>query len=170
MNETADKNPKNKQGFTPLHKHAEYGNFEICQLILGNVDEKNPADAEGTTPLHLAARSGKMVTFRLIFEQVSDKNPADAECNTPLHYAATHYERYAGASHESYLDICQLILDNVVDKHPLNNLRHTPLDLTRGLEQDEEPNENDVYARFWPMLSDEDRLEVENLWLSYEEE
>ena len=24
MNETADKNPKNKQGFTPLHKHAEY--------------------------------------------------------------------------------------------------------------------------------------------------
>ena len=172
MGETADKNPKNKRGRTPLHACATFGPIDICQLILETVDgkERNPADEEGTTPLHLAARNGKIDIFRLIFEHVSEKNPADAEGNTPLHYAATHNERYAGASHKFYLDICQLILDNVVDKHPLNNLGHTPLDLTRGLEQDEEPNENERHARFWVTLSDEERLEVENLWQSYEEE
>ena len=165
VKETADKNPKNKRGFTPLHRRAKWGNFEICQLILENVDEKNPADEEGTTPLHLAARSGYIDIFRLIFDQVSDKNPADSEGNTPLHYAATHNERYPGAR-KDYLDICQLILDNVGNKHPVNNLGHTPLDLTRGAEQDQEPHEDELYVKFGIMLSEEERIEVENLWLS----
>ena len=169
MNETADKNPKNKRGFTPLHRRAKWGNFEICQLILENVDEKNPADAEGTTPLHLAARSGNIDIFRLIFDQVGDKNPTDGDGNTPLHYAATHGERWSGTPRKVYLDICQLILDKIVNKHPVNNLGHTPLDLIRGAEQDEEPHDDELFVKFRIMLSDEERLEVEKLWLPYEE-
>ena len=49
-----DKNPKDNDGWTPLHLAAENGHLSICQLIIKNVDEKNPKDDFGETPLKLA--------------------------------------------------------------------------------------------------------------------
>jgi len=52
-----DKNPASDSGRTPLHWAAYWGRFEICRLILQNVEDKNPADNNGDTPLDLAERS-----------------------------------------------------------------------------------------------------------------
>ena len=45
-------------GATPLHMAAFKGYFEICKLILENVDDKNPSRNDGTTPLYMAAQFG----------------------------------------------------------------------------------------------------------------
>ena len=72
-----------------------------------------------------------------------------------LHLAAAGDELDERVSRQSYVEICRLILDNVGDKHPVNNHGETPLDK----------------AREW--FDDEERIgeleELEQLWLQYEE-
>ena len=48
-----------------------------------------------------------------------DKNPFDNGGWTPLHWAANF----------GHLDVCRLILQNVENKHPVNNVGETPEDL-----------------------------------------
>ena len=54
-----NKNPKDREGVTPLHFSAENGHFEVCELIMDNVSNKNPQNKAGWTPLHWAAGKGK---------------------------------------------------------------------------------------------------------------
>ena len=54
IEKTGDYNPKGQySGTSPLHYAA--GFFEVCSLIIENVDDKNPKNKEGITPLHIAA-------------------------------------------------------------------------------------------------------------------
>ena len=53
-----DKEPKDKDGRTPFHHAAKYGNLEVCKLIIGETENKNPTDSAGWTPLHCAAQTG----------------------------------------------------------------------------------------------------------------
>ena len=48
-------NPKRSDGISPYYFAAEKGHFEICKLIIENVDDKNPANSYGFTPLWVAA-------------------------------------------------------------------------------------------------------------------
>ena len=48
-----------------------------------------------------------------------DKNPKDFAGTTPLHVAAENGD----------LKLCELIVENVTDKSPLNNKQETPKDL-----------------------------------------
>ena len=48
-----DKNPKDKNGITPLHLAAKNGSFNIFYNVLNCAEEKNPKDKNGITPLHL---------------------------------------------------------------------------------------------------------------------
>ena len=59
---------------TPLHWAAQYGHFEICHLILKNIQDKNPENIHGHTPLTLAAKFGHFETFKLLFDNVQEKN------------------------------------------------------------------------------------------------
>ena len=53
---------------TPLHKAASRGNFEICKLIVLEIDiNQTPRCSLGYTPLHDAAANGGMEVFKLIF-------------------------------------------------------------------------------------------------------
>ena len=65
-----DKNPANNGGFTPLHIAAKNGYFEICKLIIDNVDHTNPADNNGSTPLYLAAQNGHLGIFKLMYQLI----------------------------------------------------------------------------------------------------
>ena len=55
-----DKNPADKNGWTPLHEAAENGHGLICTLILENVEDKNPRDIKGRSPLDVAAPGAKI--------------------------------------------------------------------------------------------------------------
>ena len=43
------KNPKDRNGMTPLHVAAMRGSFELCKQMLENIAMKNPADDWGDT-------------------------------------------------------------------------------------------------------------------------
>ena len=50
--------PKDNRRRTPAYFAAKYGHYDICQLIIDNVDDKNPKDKYHNTPLHKAAENG----------------------------------------------------------------------------------------------------------------
>ena len=76
-----------KYGYTPLHHAAEKNNFEICKLIIGNIEENNPSDNRGNTPLHHAAKNSNLEICKLICQDITDKNPKNNSGLTPLDYA-----------------------------------------------------------------------------------
>jgi ankyrin repeat protein len=61
-----DKNPAAKNGMTPLHWAAKYGQLEMVKLLLENAEDKNPADNEDKTPLLLAEVEGHVEIVKLI--------------------------------------------------------------------------------------------------------
>ena len=122
------KNPRDKEGNTPLHLAAKKGNFKVFQLINEKADDINPKNDDHNTPLHMAALSNK-ISFsgaacsgekqivELIIENVTDKNPANFFGTTPLHNAAL-----AGK-----FDIFQFLFENAKNKNPIDHDGDTPL-------------------------------------------
>ena len=60
-------NPRNAQGFTPLHAAARGGHLQLCNAIQEKIQYRtrsqkttflNPYDKNGLTPLHQAAYFG----------------------------------------------------------------------------------------------------------------
>ena len=68
--------------------------FDVCRLLIENIQNKNPADKIGWTPLHLAALSGYRELTKLIIEAVDYNNfirtsvKHSSDIMTPLHWAA----------------------------------------------------------------------------------
>ena len=62
-----DKNPKDKNGWTPLHDAARFGFSAIFDMIFEIVDDKNPEDNFGRTPLNLAEERGHEDICRKIY-------------------------------------------------------------------------------------------------------
>ena len=172
IDQVDDKNPQNKFGFTPFHyatlwvdkknqwpgwdqnynPDAEYGHFEICQLIFDCIGHKNPIDNNGLTPFHLAAAIGNLKICQMIIEKVEVKNPEKNDGNTVLHTAGKkgnleifklifdktevkNPRNQIGitplhhAAKDGHLEICKLICSSIKDKNPVDNLGETPLDL-----------------------------------------
>ena len=50
LNGLKNKNPRNIEGLTPLHIIAQKGFLEICEVILGCVEDKNPKDSWKNSP------------------------------------------------------------------------------------------------------------------------
>ena len=145
-----DKNPPRKYERTPFHTAVSNGYLEICKLMIKNVSDINSADSYGETPLHIAARNGHVEICRIIIENMKDKNQtellelilkhraeplyspacftsaaiknhADLDGKTPLHLAAE----------QGYFKICQLLIDNIDDKHPIAANDMTPKDYAK---------------------------------------
>ena len=57
-----------RNGWTPLHWAAQFGHFEVCELLIANVIERNPEDIRGVTPLHSAASNGHIEVCELIIQ------------------------------------------------------------------------------------------------------
>ena len=145
-----NKNPLSKYERTPFHTAVSNGHLEICRLMIKNIFNINSADSYGETPLHIAARNGHVEICKIIIESMKDKNqvkhlelilkhkaeplysPAcftsvaiknhpDLDGKTPLHLAAE----------QGFFEICQLLIDNIDDKHPLAANEMTPKDYAK---------------------------------------
>ena len=138
-----DKNPKNKDGVTPvtplylaancfgyfdnrgdtpLHLAASMGHLNICKLIIKGVQVKNPENNDGDTPLHLAAEHGHLDICKLIIKDIEDKNPGNNYGDTPLHFAAS----------KGHWNVCKFIIKDMQDKNPGNLDGDTPLHVAAG--------------------------------------
>ena len=86
---TENRNPNEPYAdLTPMHFAAIFGEFEICQYIITNLDVKNPENKLSVTPLHNAAYYGHLNICKMIIDSVEEKNPKDINGYTPFHAAA----------------------------------------------------------------------------------
>ena len=70
----AIKNHADLKGKTPLHLAAELGYFEICQLLIDNIDDKHPIAANEMTPKDYAKRYGHYEIVELFNDKKKRKN------------------------------------------------------------------------------------------------
>ena len=71
---TALKHHADLDGKTPLHLAAEQGYFEICQLLIDNIDDKHPIAANDMTPKDYAKRYGHYEIVELFNDKKRRKN------------------------------------------------------------------------------------------------
>ena len=116
----SNKNPRDNSGYTPLHGAAEKGHFDICSIIIDQVDKISPQTHwKGKTPLHLAIEYQKLDVCRLLISKNHNLNVADRTGKTALHYVAKNGQ----------LEICQSIITKVKNKSPVDKTGKTPLHL-----------------------------------------
>ena len=92
-------------GDTPLHRVAEYGLLEICELLIKhdvNVDVKNNYEQ---TPLYKAAYNGHLEICELLIQHDADVNTKDNNENPPLYFAVM----------EGHLKICECLIEHGAD-------------------------------------------------------
>ena len=68
------KNHADLEGKTPLHLAAEQGYFEICQLLIDNIEDKHPLAANDMTPKDYAKRYGHYEIVELFNDKKKKKN------------------------------------------------------------------------------------------------
>ena len=67
-------NPADFFGKTPLHLAAEHGHFEICQLLIADIDDKHPVACNGMTPKDYAFQYGHNDILKLFDNKKKRKN------------------------------------------------------------------------------------------------
>ena len=112
---------RNVIGFTPLHTAALFGNLEIIQLLISNLncDPNVPSYKHDIFPLHLAAQGGHLNVVKYLVEvkQCDPCCPDDFQF-TPLHVATIY----------GHVDIVRyLSLETDCDPHCFTTEGYTPL-------------------------------------------
>ena len=98
---------------TALHFASEYGNADICLLLLSRGANVSPTDKNGNTPLHLAAACYYVDICQLLVDHKADVTSVNNKGQTPLHTAVLEW-------HKSPTLCCPLITNesvNVADHH-----------------------------------------------------
>jgi len=81
-------NPKDKQGWTPLHNAVHFGNIECVQELLARGASVNSINIVGKSALHSAAAQGRVDICQLLLEHGGNPALGDSTGMTPLHEAA----------------------------------------------------------------------------------
>ena len=126
---TGDRNPRRKEGLTPLDQADGKVNFEAYTFIMEKLENKSTGNKRGKTPFHFADERGQLSNCKLIIksidynnshiaaelghfeicqlktENIEVKNPIQQW--SPLHQAALN----------GCFDICELIIDYGVENH-----------------------------------------------------
>lgn len=100
LNIRADKEAKDKYGWTPLHYAADKGyKAAMTELLRGVGVKRDLPDHNGYTPLHLASRGGYVELMDMLITAFPDKgadvNGVTTCGNTPLHLACYRKHRRA---------------------------------------------------------------------------
>ena len=129
-------------GNSTLHYADISGNFDACQLIMGEIEDENLKADDEKTPPHFAAKEGDVNICEWVLAENDDSNPGESDCrtpvhdiskmliekvnsvqpkdgygNSPLHYAAMH----------GNLETCRIIMEESEDKNPKNKEEKTPI-------------------------------------------
>ncbi|MDA8085716.1 MAG: ankyrin repeat domain-containing protein, partial [Nitrospiraceae bacterium] len=83
----ADVNAKNNNGYTPLHRAAEFGHKDVAQTLIAHGADVNAKDNNGDTPLHEAAEGGQADIVKLLIAHGADINARDNAGRIPMQVA-----------------------------------------------------------------------------------
>lgn len=105
------------KGYTALHYAAMHNHPKIILFLLSRRADPNMQDSEGNCPLHFCAGNGCVETVKILLEHRADVNAMNRKWRNPLHFAVmAGSDRkmfpYAGRNLQSYLQICELLLEN----------------------------------------------------------
>lgn len=111
-----------RDGLTPLHKAARYGQREIAKLLLKygadvNANSDYGISLTGRTPLHEAVEYGEKEICALLLEFDAEVNARDPKNETPLHEAVK----------KGYTEICGLLIAHGADINARAADGQTPL-------------------------------------------
>ena len=113
----SEMNPKDKYGWTPLHKAASNGQTDIAEMLIARGADVNDKEKHGKTALHLAIDRGHLDTATLLVTNGADVNSKDKYNSTPLASAASWGRR----------DEAELLISNGADVNAKDHEGQTPL-------------------------------------------
>ncbi len=108
---------KDKDGATPLHLAACYGDENIIKLILSAGIAINSTDNQLSTPLHYAAANNNISGVKILIQEGASVESTDSEGITPLHVASLAGNR----------ETAEYLLDEGANIESKNNEGYTPL-------------------------------------------
>ena len=122
LTRNADRNARNKDGWTPLHIAAALNRNPEVVRTLSNGRDPGLRDGKGRTPLHLAAaqNSNPLVVKRLLEHPRAAPNARNNAGCTPLHMAAKKTKNP---------EVVKLLLDGGADPRLKNEKGQLPVDL-----------------------------------------
>ena len=121
------KNPKDFQGYTPLHYAAEEGHYQICKLFIENGMQLDVKNNSNKMPLTLAYEKGHENVIDLIGYESYAQN-LDLE-NTLGNTTILHI-----IAERDNLKMCENIVTKIEDKNPKDSHGNIPLHIaaTKG--------------------------------------
>lgn len=111
----ADVNVKDVFGNTLLHSAAQFGYYEIVEILLDNKADTNAKDENNFTPVHYAIANGHKEIVKLFLEAGIDVNARNINGDTLLHNAVRERNK----------DIAELLLGAGADSCLRNNNQQT---------------------------------------------
>lgn len=125
----ADVNSKDHNGYTPLHEAAGAGDIDVTKILITNGADVNAKSLRhGLTPLHDAAYSGHEKAIKILIDNGAEVNTKTLiEGNTALHRAV-----FCG---ENAMSVCKLLIERGADVNARNSDGSTPLQ--QALKHDE---------------------------------
>ena len=119
----AEVNAKDENGFTPLHRAAGRNAAAVAKLLIDNGADVNAEIGNtGLTPLYLAAGRNAAAVAKLLIEKGADVNAKTTYLGEmPLHRAA----EYNAAA------VAKLLIDNGAAVNAKDNSDQTPLHIAR---------------------------------------
>nr|XP_022286571.1 uncharacterized protein LOC111099549 isoform X2 [Crassostrea virginica] len=117
LNNGADVNLCNKDGYSPLFKGSANGHDSIVQLLLNNGADVNLCNEDGCSPLFIGSENGHDSIVQLLLKYGADVNLCNKDKYSPL----------AKGCENAHTIIVQLLLKNGADVNLCNKDGYSPL-------------------------------------------
>ena len=117
VEQAADVNTKNNDGWKPLHAATQNGHLEVVKFLFEHGADVNANVKDGLTALHLAAQNGHLEVVKFLVERNEDVNATRKEGWTPLHLAARN----------GHLEVVKFLVKQQAELNTKANYGWTPL-------------------------------------------
>ena len=119
LEQTANVDPKDHEGKSPLHHAVRCGYDHVVNELLEHGANTNAKDNNGKTSLHIAISMGQDLVTKDLLDYGADVTIRDSYENTPLHLAAR----------KGSMEIVDMLLECGVDVDAQNRGKMTPMHL-----------------------------------------
>ena len=119
VEEGADKDQGDRQGYTPLSLASVFGYVDVTQYLVKQGAALDKANNYDSTPLLGASSCGHLEVARYLLEQGADRDKANNSGSTPLYWAAR----------KGHLEVAMLLMSYGAELNARNKHGQLPIDV-----------------------------------------